>query len=161
VHDATLASLMRTDTRNAARLHAVSLPHAHAWLTAVPLTDRLRIPATEFRQAARYRLGICDHSTVATCQECLGALLGPYHDHSLICPGRGDSIFLHNRLVAVVRRHLALEGFAPRTEEPHLLASTARLPGDVYVPSDSDGLPLAIDVNERHRSLRPPSLAPL
>lgn len=146
VYDATLASIMRTDTRNAARLHAVCLPHAHAWLTALPLTDRLRVPATEFRQAARYRLGICDHSTVATCHECRGAPLGPYHDHALICPGRGDSIIRHNRLVAVVRRHLALAGFAPRTEEPHLLAGTARRPADVYVPCDSDGLPLAIDV---------------
>jgi hypothetical protein len=76
VHAVTLSSLMDTDVLNKARLHAVCLPHAHAWLTALPLTDRLRIPATEFRQAARYRLGVCDPPTDAPCRECRGARLG-------------------------------------------------------------------------------------
>jgi hypothetical protein len=72
--------------------------------------------------------------------------LGLYADHALICPGRGDSIIRHNRLVRVVQRHFTQAGFAPRTEEPYLLAVSARRPGDVNIPFDYDGLPLAIDV---------------
>jgi hypothetical protein len=72
--------LMETDVRNKARLHAVRLPHAHAWLTAFPLTDRLRIAAYKFRQAARYRLEVCDLPTDTSCRECRGAPLAPGAD---------------------------------------------------------------------------------
>jgi hypothetical protein len=84
--------------------------------------------------------------TTVQCSQCRGALLGPYSDHALVCPGSQDLSGRHNELCNVVRRHLAMAGCSPRSEPLYLLPGTSRRPGDVFLDSDEDGQPLALDV---------------
>jgi hypothetical protein len=63
LHSRARATLLAdADLRNNARLLSLTLPQAHSWLLAVPYKPTLELSPNEFRQAARYRLGVSDHN---------------------------------------------------------------------------------------------------
>jgi hypothetical protein len=73
LHSRARATLLaEADLRNNARLLSLTLPQAHSWLLAVPYEPTLQLSPNEFRQAARYRLGVSDHNHQGNlrCRQC-------------------------------------------------------------------------------------------
>jgi hypothetical protein len=63
LHSRARATLLAgADLRINARLLSLTRPQAHSWLLAVPYKPTLQLSPNEFRQAARYRLGVSDHN---------------------------------------------------------------------------------------------------
>jgi hypothetical protein len=144
LHSRARAALFAgADLRNKARLLSLSLPQAHSWLLAVPYKPTLQLSPNEFRQAARYRLGVSDHNHQGKlrCRQCDKGQHPrhqglPYGGHSTQCHGGGSIHRRHNRLRNILYHILKEAGCSPQMET----AETAIIrPGDVYVSVGDDG----------------------
>jgi hypothetical protein len=93
-------------------------------------------------------LGLANRAenTTVRCSQCRGAPLEACSDHALVCSGSQDLSGRQNGLCNVVRRYFAMAGCTPRSEPLSLLPDTFRCPGDVFLDSDADGQPLALEV---------------
>lgn len=133
------------------RLRRLHMPHANAWVTAVPST--LDGPGTvmrpaNFRVAVSRLLGLPVSSGVASCPFCMQPA-DSFGDHSLCCKRSGDVITRHNRLRDLVFRFATAGLLNPAREKLGILGPTdpsSRRPGDVSIPIWHGDRGLAIDV---------------
>jgi hypothetical protein len=153
LHSRARATLLAgADLRNNAPLLSLTLPQAHSWLLAVPYKPTLQLSPNEFRQAARYRLGVSDHNHQGNlrCRQC-DKVQNPrdqglsYGDHSTQCRGGGSILRRHTRLKIIIYHTLKAASYSPRMETAHLIPGSLIHPGDVYVPVGDD-MAVAYDV---------------
>ena len=139
---------MAHSNRDMARLHAVSQPGSGDWLNGVPFVSLgLHLTPQEFVLAARYRLGskvfpsagACPVSSCSKDMDQLG-------DHALACAASQERLARHDRLRDSLFNVASQAGLGPRKEERDLLSSSARRPGDIYLPHWYRGLDAALDV---------------
>ena len=132
--------------REKVRLNSLTLPHAGAWLSAVPIKGLgLYLSASEFQAVLRYRLGLPVYSDERRCPYCAG-ILDILGDHSLNCGGHGDRIARHDRLRDAIHDKSASASLAPRKEQKDLIPGSRSKPGDIFIPSWKSGKPAAFDV---------------
>jgi hypothetical protein len=113
----------------------------------------LQLAPNEFLQAARYRLGVSDHSHQGNlrCRQC-DKVQNPrdqglsYGDHATQCHGGGSIHRRHNRLKTILYHTLNPAGYSPQMETAHLVPGSLIRPGDVYVTVGDDGMAVAYDV---------------
>ena len=135
------------DSREQARLQSLSLPHAGAWLTAVPIKglDLHLLPA-EFQAAVRYRLGLPVFASARRCPACPSGTLDVLGDHAVACGGSGGRISRHDRLRDIIFNATTAASLAPIKEQRNLIPGERSKPGDIFVPTWSAGRPAAFDV---------------
>jgi hypothetical protein len=109
LHSRARAMLLAgADLRNNARLLSLTLPQAHSWLLISTLRTYLAAVPNEFRQAARYRLGVSEHNL--RCRQCDKVQnprdQGLSGDHSTQCHCGGSIHRRHNRLQDILYRTL-------------------------------------------------------
>ena len=95
--DLSVAARLLADAapRDRARLLAVGMPHAGAFLTAVP-TWHNKIVSREFGMACRFRLGLPVYQAgLRACPACRTSI-DQFGHHSIICASTGDRIRRHD-----------------------------------------------------------------
>ena len=152
-HSVDLKSHLRfyesvTDPRDKARLGSVALAHSGDWLNALPSKIlNLHMPSTEFRTAAKYRLGIPvfpedSICPVQTCRE-ENDRMG---DHAIGCAYNGERISRHNRLRDTVYKAAQSACLGPAQEIRGLFSGTDARPADIFIPAWHRGKDAALDV---------------
>jgi hypothetical protein len=122
-------------------------------MVTVPYKPTLKLSPNEFRQAARYRLGVSDHNHQGNlrCRQ-FDKVQNPrdqglsYGDHSTQCHGGGSIHRHHNRLKNILYHTLEEAGYSPQMETAHLIPGSLIRPGGVYVSVCDDGMAVAFDV---------------
>jgi hypothetical protein len=118
IEDRQAASLLeRASLAGRARLRAVAMPHAGAWLTVIPSRELgLALAPAEFSTAARLRLGCAGGGVCEVC----GASMDDEGQHALQCQLGGDMIHKHNGVRDSVYWQCAAAGLKPELEKAHL-----------------------------------------
>jgi hypothetical protein len=138
--------------RDVRKLERLQLPHANAWLSAVPSqvgrADNV-LPPLHMIVAVKRLLSVPIHADPAPCPFCKQTM-NIYGDHSISCSRAGDIITRHNRLRNLVGA-ISEEGrLSPELEKLGILGDEGygdlRRPGDVTLPVWGKGKGLAIDV---------------
>ena len=125
------------DPRTVKHLQQLQMPHANAWLSAVPSyvdgKDFVLRPKI-FQTAVKRLLSIPVYQRGTTCTFCKQPQ-DTYGDHSLCCKKSGDTITRHNRIRNLVAK-FAEEGLlSPALEKAGILGhvDASRRPGDVTI----------------------------
>ena len=95
--------LTESSTADKARLLSVSLPHASAWLSAVPSPGLgLSLDSNEHQMAIKWWLVLDTLPGSPACALCSEHPLDPLGHHALTCKRGGDAVSRHNKLRDVV-----------------------------------------------------------
>ncbi|CAE8636187.1 unnamed protein product [Polarella glacialis] len=149
-HEACLAAARTVDR---ATLNSESEPGARAFWEAVPASGLgLAVDPAEFTCEVRARLRMLECSEDRWCPLC-DAVADTQGHHARMCSAGGDRVLRHNALRNFIFRFAAAAGLHPELEKPGLLVparpgdvdSSLRRPADVYLPSWTNGSPVALD----------------
>ena len=119
------------DLREKARLNSLSLPHAGAWLEAVPIPALgLYLQPSEFVLAMRYRPGCPVYDRSGPCPACQrhSDVLG---DHAMCCAHQGERITRRNAIRDAIHNIAAAAALNPIKERQNLLPENNRRPADI------------------------------
>ena len=117
---------MAHNSRNLARLRAVNVKHAGAFLIATPCPNKgLKMSPQEFIFSTRYRLGLYIFPKTGICPvpNCRKES-DRYGDHSLLCASSGERISRHNRLCDAIFGIAVEAGLSPRKEESDIFSGS-------------------------------------
>ena len=129
------------DPRERARLGCVLLSHSGDWLNAIPSKAmNIHMRPSEFRVAAKYRLGIPVFPASESCpiQDCTqeNDIMG---DHAIGCGHSGERTSRHNRLRDTIFKAATSACLAPGQEIRGLVSGSEARPADVFIPAWEKG----------------------
>ena len=134
------------DKREVARLACLTMPHSGDWLNCPPVVALgLRIPATEFILAVKYRLGMPVFGSNGPCPAC-NHPSDKFGDHALNCGYSGERITRHNLLRDAIFDVASSAALSPVKEGRFLLPGADRRPADVFIRGWAGGQDAAYDV---------------
>ena len=132
--------------REVARLACLTMPHSGDWLNCPPVVALgLRIPATEFILAVKYRLGMPVFGSDGPCPAC-NRPSDKYGDHALNCGYSGERITRHNLLRDAIFDVASSAALSPVKDGRFLLPGADRRPADVFIRGWAGGQDAAYDV---------------
>ena len=132
--------------REVARLACLTMPHSGDWLNCPPLVSLgLRIPATEFILAVKYRLGMPVFGSEGPCPAC-NRPSDKFGDHALNCGYSGERISRHNLLRDAIFDIASSAALSPVKEGRFLLPGADRRPADIFIRGWAGGQDAALDV---------------
>ncbi|CAE8721897.1 unnamed protein product [Polarella glacialis] len=149
-HEACLATASTVDR---ATLNSESEPGARAFWEAVPASGLgLAVDPAEFTCEIRARPRMRERAEDRWCPLC-DAVADTQGHHARMCSAGGDRVLRHNALRNFIFRFAAAAGLRTELEKPGLLVparpgdvdSSLRRPADVYLPSWTNGSPVALD----------------
>ena len=123
------------DNRSRAFLLSSSIPHAGAWLQAVPSSSLgLLFPDIEFRLSLKYWLGVPLYPEDSACLVCStpGDIFG---DHQVSCGGNGDRIHRHDALRNIISAVASAAALGSCKEVPSLIPGRSSRPVDIFLPN--------------------------
>ena len=143
--------ISRAGKRDAQRLRRLDVPHANAWVSALPAAVDGKdcvMPPRVYLTSVRRLLGLPVLSAPAPCPLCKQTMdvLG---DHALCCKKSSDVITRHNRVRNLISQFADLGLLSPELEKMGILGPTdrsRRRPGDVSFKSWAPNRGLAVDV---------------
>ena len=130
---------------NKARLLACSMPHATAWVRALPAHQN-KFSCLEWSICMKRWLGIPIFNQDHLCSACQLHVMDIFGHHASVCPVSGDRIRRHNILRDILYDFCSLAAWGPTKEVPHIFPSSSERPADIFVPNFSLGKDLVLDV---------------
>ena len=146
----SLSSLLASaDLRDCARLHSLNLPHAGAFLDAIPSPSlNLHLDSRIFGKALSYRLGLPLMPSIPCPSDKCDKQLDDKGDHAMHCrDDHGIRGGRHDRIRDQVFQEAQRAGFNPKKEMPALIPGSQSRPADVFVEQWIDGKRVAFDVS--------------
>ena len=133
--------------REKARLQTLCSPQSGAWLAAPPVPALgLHLSLSELQISVKYRLGIAVFEDERKRPYCRSGTLDIYGEHAIICHGRGDAIYRHDRICDLIASACSAANLSPAIEKRNLIAGNNSCPADTFLPSWKSGHPAALDV---------------
>jgi hypothetical protein len=128
-----------------ARLLSCSMPHACAWIRALP-SGRNKFSCLEWSTSMKRWLGIPIFNQDHLCATCQNQVMDIYGHHACVCPVKGDRIKRHNIIRDLVNDFCFSAAWGPIKEKMFLFPGSSERPADVFIPNFSGGKNLFLDV---------------
>lgn len=142
--DALLAD--QSTPRDKARIRALCLKGAGAWLHTVPNKAMgLHLYPQELATQLRLTLGLPIFHTAGLCPAGCGLQSDIFGVHAIQCSYRGERIHRHNQLRDIFYHTASDALLRPTREERNLLPDSERKPGDVFISGWAHGRDVALD----------------
>ena len=127
-----------------ARLLCCAMPHASAWIRALP-TKQNKLSASEWVISMKRWLGVPFFNSEHLCCACKNEAMDVFAIHASVCPVSGDRIKRHNAIRDCFFDSCSAACWGPIKEKPFLLPGSSEKPADILIPNYSGGKDLAID----------------
>jgi hypothetical protein len=132
------------------RLLAQKNNKAVAWISAIPSPAyHYDFCNQDFIMLVHWWLNEDIYSREDNCPSCKTNKVDKKGRHSLLCKTSGDRIARHNALRDTIKELCQHAQLKPEIEKDGLMTGKKR-PADVYIPSWTDGVPLALDIAVSH-----------
>ena len=141
--------ISRSSLRDAQRLRRLDVPHANAWISALPSavdSSDTVMPRRVYLTCVRRLLGLPVLSSPIPCPLCKQTM-DVYGDHALCCKKSSDTITRHNRVRNLIAHFADVGLLSPELEKMGILGPTdrsSRRPGDVSFKSWGLGVGLLL-----------------
>ena len=141
----SLKSLM-TDLNalDKARLLSCGMPHANAWIRALPFGSN-KLSCLEWQICMKRWLGIAIFENDFLCPVCEKQVMDVFGHHAVVCDCSGDRIKRHNAIRDCFFDACVAAAWGPVKEKPFLISGSSEKPADVFIPNFSSGKGLVID----------------
>ena len=136
---------VESNSLNKARLLACSMPHANAWIRALP-SQQNKFSCLEWSICMKRWLGMPIFNQDHLCSACHMHSMDVFGHHAAVCPTKGDRIRRHNVLRDIIYDFCSIASWGPKKETPHIFPSSSERPADIFVPNYSLGKDLVLDV---------------
>ena len=136
---------VESNSLNKARLLACSMPHANAWIRALP-SQQNKFSCLEWSICMKRWLGMPIFNQDHLCSACHMHSMDVFGNHASVCPTKGDRIRRHNVLRDIIYDFCSIASWGPKKETPHIFPSSSERPADIFVPNYSLGKDLVLDV---------------
>ena len=139
------------DVRERARVKALTLQHAGAWLNTTP-NPQLghHLSSQEFVVCLKYRLGLPIYPVGTLCSLCKAkdheVVMDQEADHAQNCIYGGGRVGRHNTIRDIIASTAQAASLSPRVEAKGLIAGSGRRPGDITLPGYPVGMDTLLDV---------------
>ena len=127
-----------------ARLIACAMPHANAWIRALPIHQN-KFSSLQWSISMKRWLGIPFFNQDALCPACQIQVMDIFGHHACVCPVKGDRIKRHNIIRDILFDFCSSAAWAPVKEKAFLFAGSAERPADIFIPNYSCGKSLVLD----------------
>ena len=128
-----------------ARIVSCTMPHANAWVRALP-SHRNKFSCLEWSICMKRWLGIPIFNQDHLCAACQNQIMDTFGHHACVCPVKGDRIKRHNNLRDILFEFCSAAAWGPVKEKLFLFPGSSERPADIFIPNYSGGKNLFLDV---------------
>ena len=137
--------LSSSDALHRARLLACTMPHANAWIRALPCHQK-KFLCLEWTISMKRWLGCPLFNSDHLCVACNEQIMDVFGHHATVCAVKGDRIKRHNQIRDILFDFCSCAAWGPSKEKPNLFSYSSEKPADVFVPNYTCGKDLVLDV---------------
>ena len=138
------STLTDLDALDKARLLSCGMPHANAWIRALPVGTNM-LSCLEWQICMKRWLGIAIFESEHLCSACGKQVMDVFGHHAVVCDCSGDRIKRHNAIRDCLFDACSAAAWGPVKEMPFLIPGSSEKPADVFIPNFSSGKGLVID----------------
>jgi hypothetical protein len=138
------SSLAALNTLDKARRLSCSMPHAGAWIRALPIFQN-KFSSQEWVISMKRWLGIPLFDEEHLCVACQAQVMDVWGHHAVVCACSGDRIKRHNAVRDCFFEGCRAAAWGPIKEMPFLFSGSSERPADIFIPNYSVGRNLVVD----------------
>ena len=117
-----------------ARLVSCSMPHANAWIRALP-THRNKFSCLEWSTCMKRWLGVPIFNQDHLCAACQNQVMDTFGHDACVCPVNGDRIKRHNIIRDILFEFCSAAAWGLVKEKLFLFPGSSERPADIFIPN--------------------------